>query len=444
MSRLRFEDIPDAASATISDGFTDCVGVIAAGYHEDVTRIVARSVAAPESLSELLHPDCHVQPSDKALVLGTAAHALDFDDTGLSGHPSAVLVPAILANACDTKPSGRDMIRAYVAGYEIWSELITRDQDAPHSKGWHPSGVFGTIAAAAASASMLGLAARETTHAIGIAASLSSGLISNFGSMTKPFHLGRAAQSGIIAARLARLGMTAAEDAIEHDLGLLRAISRRGAVDTKRAATLGQRWAIQHNGLNIKLYPMCYGTHRPLDAMIALATEHDLSASAISSVNVLIGDAQAGVLRHHRPQTVLDAKFSIEFAMAAAVIARRCGSAELSDSFVRRSDVQSFFERVETTITTERSIEEPTLAAFDQVTVVLADQRRVQSPPVRFPNGHFKSPADRELLLQKFSDCLGPRVAPSRIESLFAQLQSLQNLSDASGLYAGLDGVRLT
>src|SRR5262249_34000746 len=136
-----------------------------------------------------------------ALVYGTAAHALDFDDTALSGHPSAILVPTILAEAQEVGADGEAMIVAYVVGYEVWAELIGRDKDQHHGKGWHPTAVFGAIAAAAASASLRKLNESQSANAIGIAASLASGVVANFGSMTKPFQVGHAAQSGITASR---------------------------------------------------------------------------------------------------------------------------------------------------------------------------------------------------------------------------------------------------
>ena len=239
---------------------------------------------------------------------------------------------------------------------------------------------------------------RRASHAVGIAASLAGGVVANFGSMTKSFQVGRAAQSGLIAARLAERGMTASPDAIEHDAGLLQAVSPRGAVDRTRAVKLGQHWAILEIGLNVKLYPICYGAHRILDGMLDLRRQHTLAAGDIKSVAVEIGETQATILRNHRPQNALDAKFSAEFAVAAAAVAGECGLAELTETFVRRSDVQDVFAKVQISTRTDRLPEEPALAAFDRVAVVLRDGRKLASEAIAYPRGHFKRPVDASRL----------------------------------------------
>src|SRR5262245_50313187 len=242
---MRFERVPEQAIPIVCTGFTDCVGVMIAGLRQPVTAVVARAFGLPLDIAAMARfAGPAMAASDRALLYGTAAHALDYDDTALSGHPSAVLVPAILAEAEEVGADGPAMIAAYVAGYELWAELIARDQDQHHRKGWHPSAVFGTVAAAGASAVLRALDPEQSSRAVGIAASLAGGVVANFGSMTKPYHVGRAAQSGLTATRLAQAGMTASEDAIEHDLGFLRAFSPRGAVDLKGAARLGVDWRL--------------------------------------------------------------------------------------------------------------------------------------------------------------------------------------------------------
>ncbi|MFZ0125307.1 MAG: MmgE/PrpD family protein, partial [Xanthobacteraceae bacterium] len=150
---MRFEHVPPDAIDTVCRGFTDCVGVMLAGLSEPVVTVVAKSVDLPGPVARLADFGAATVPApDLALIYGTAAHALDYDDTGLNGHPSAVLVPAILAEAQDVGADGKTMIAAYVTGYEIWAELADREPDSLHQKGWHPSAVYGTLATAGASA----------------------------------------------------------------------------------------------------------------------------------------------------------------------------------------------------------------------------------------------------------------------------------------------------
>jgi 2-methylcitrate dehydratase PrpD len=429
LSALPRSGIPPEAMPIVRAGFTDCVAVMLAGRDQDVTRIVGANVGASFGDGVLV---AGLGAPDAALLYGTAAHALDYDDVALSGHPSAVLVPAILAEAADRGAGGRTMANAYVAGYEVWAELIRRDADQLHMKGWHPSAVIGTIAAAAACAVVRGLDAGKAAHAAGIAASLAGGVAANFGSMTKPFQVARAAQSGVVAARLADAGMTASPDAFEHKLGFLHAISPKGNVDTAAPAALGREWRILETGLNIKLYPVCYCAHRPLDAMLGLVRGEDLNPDDIAGVDVEIGQAQAAVLRNHRPQRALDAKFSAEFAMAAAAIARRCGMSEVSDAFVGRSDVQAFMPKVSITETSQISREDPLMAPTNRVRVTLRDNRELRSPPVSHPRGHFKNPIDAEALWGKFADCANG--APIDARPLFERLQRIDTLASVAEL----------
>ena len=430
LADMRTNVIPPGALKPVRAGFTDCVAVMIAGRSEPVSRMVAESVGV-EFRKDRVLLDGVAAPS-AALAYGTAAHALDYDDVGLSGHPSAVLVPAIIAEAVETGASGEQMARAYIAGYEVWGELIGRDKDQHHLKGWHPSAVFGAVAAACACSVLRGLDAGRATAAAGIAASMAGGVAVNFGTMTKPFQVGRAAQSGLQAARLAEAGFTAAPDVFEHKLGFLSAISPHGNVERESPAALGREWRILRHGINIKLYPVCYGAHRILDAMIGMMHRDELKADDITGVEVEMGDTSAAVLRNHRPQTGLDAKFSAEFAMAAAAIAGRCGMSEVNDDFVRRPDVQAFFPKVAVKVLTERSVEEPIHSPFDRVRATLRDNRAIASEPVAFPRGHFKNPVSADALWDKFADCVDG--APLDARRLFDRLQSVDRLASVAGI----------
>lgn len=434
LSGMRFERVPEAAIRTVCTGFTDCVGVMMAGLAEPAVVTVARGLSLPFDRDALANFRATLPAPELGLLYGTAAHALDYDDVALSGHPSAVLVPAILAEAAETEADGRRMIAAYVAGYEVWAELIRRDADQHHKKGWHPTATFGTLAAAAASAVLRGLDAGEASRAVAIAASLAGGIVANFGTMTKPLHVGRAVQSGLLAARLSAAGVTAAEDAVEHELGFLRAISPQGRVDLGGAARLGTEWRILELGIHVKLYPMCYAVHRCIDAMLDLKRAHGFSAMDVGSVEAEMSATQATILRNHRPQNALDAKFSIEFAMAAAAIAGRCTSAEFSEGFVRRKDVQDFLGRVSARADAIPDPDEPSLSLHDRVRVTLGDGRRLASEPVRYARGHFRRPVEQEPLWQKFLDCAEQAVSADRARRLFDALQELPRLRSGRDL----------
>jgi 2-methylcitrate dehydratase PrpD len=234
ISQLKYKALPPAVVGVVKQGFTDCIGVMLAGSRESVALAVEHVLCADQRTgpANLYFSAKKTSAPAAAWINGTAAHALDYDDVALKGcHPSAVLVPAILAEAQALNRSGRDMLVAYAAGYEVWADLIAREHGNYQRKGWHPTGVFGAIGAAAACASLHRLDKRAAAHAIGAAASEASGVMSNLGSMVKPTHPGKAAASGIYAARFAAAGISATEDALEHAQGFLAALSPAGDYD---------------------------------------------------------------------------------------------------------------------------------------------------------------------------------------------------------------------
>jgi 2-methylcitrate dehydratase PrpD len=316
--------IPAEAMRIARLGFIDCIGTMIAGRNEDAVGIMRSTLAPPPGPSSITFSAARAPAPEAAWINGVAAHALDYDDVALRGHPSTVLVPAILAEAEALDASGLEMLVAYVAGYETWAEMFRRDSGLLHKKGWHPTGLYGAVGAAAACAKLRRLDARKAAIAVALGASQSAGLMANFGTMTKPFHAGRSAHAGIMAARLADAGFTAATDALEHPQGFLHAISPDGTEDRTDGDRLGETWALLTQGLGIKKYPTCYCTHRAIDGMLDLMAAHPVRADDVKQITVKISDYFATVLRNHAPDTGLAAKFSIEFAMASG---RRPGTA---------------------------------------------------------------------------------------------------------------------
>ena len=439
VSGLHFEAIPPEAAAVARTGFIDLVGVMIAGREEPVVGILRDTlgVAGPRGEATLTFGPLRAPAPEAALINGTAAHALDYDDVALRGHPSTVLVPAILAEGEALGATGAEMVAAYVAGYEVWAELIAHDQDFHHEKGWHPTGVFGAIGAAAACARLRGLDAERAAHAIALGASNSAGLGSNFGTMTKPFHAGRAAQAGVMSARLAEAGMTASLDAIEHPRGFLYAVSPHGRVTGLDAPTegFGQHWRILEHRLSIKKFPICYCGHRATDAMLALLARRPFEPEEVEAIEMVTSRAHAGTLRNTQPQTGLEAKFSGQFDMAAAVIAGKVGLVELTDSFVQRPDVQALMERVTVTPTEEVDPALPGAAPFDTVRVALRSGERLEES-VRRARGHAAVPLTDDELRVKFMDCLEFAGEGRRAAALFERLSNIVMLGAAVELEA--------
>jgi 2-methylcitrate dehydratase PrpD len=421
-------------------GITDCFGVLIAGSRDPEIDLVDRNLAngaGPGGAASLIPSGARRSVESAALVNGVAAHVLDYDDVTLDGHPSALLLPAILAEAEDSVASGAQMLTAYIAGYEVWAELLVREPTPLHRKGWHPTAVRGTIAAAAACAKLRGLDATATATALAIAASMASGVVANFGTMSKSFQVGRAAQSGVIAARLAQAGLTASLDALEHPAGFLAAFSPDGKAELDRPFNAAQKeWHIVKQGLNIKRYPICYATHRSIDATLDLVVRHDLSPNHVSRIQVSTGRTQLLMLRNSRPRTGLEAKFSMEFAMAAALVARKVGLAELTDEFVLRPDVQAIFPRVSFS-TTDETMEGSAFAPADEVAITTEAGDTLKSGPVTHAKGSHQRPLTRDELWVKFADCLGAEFPDPVKAQTFEKLMVLQRLNRPADLMLG-------
>lgn len=434
LEQIRYQHVPEEARILTRDAFTDTIGVIMAGVGEPVVRIVHQEVGlTPHRLeARACLSDLMISSSDAALITGTAAHALDYDDQALTGHPSAILVPAILAEAEVLGSTGEEMVTAYVAGYEIWAELIKRSFGY-HSKGWHPTSVFGGVSAAAAIAVLRKLPAQRASAALAIAASHASGLAVNFGTMTKPYHAGMAARDGVVSARFAANGMTASQSAFEKR-GFLHAFSASDNADWESPSQLGKDWQLVSHRLCVKRYPTCYFMHRSFDATVKLLAGRGLGPQDIRDITVTMGKGQTAVLVNERPQTGLEAKFSEQFAMAAAVILGRMGIDDLTDPVVQRPDMQAFFPKVKLNPVEEYDSRDPAHSPTERVVVSLVDNSELDTGPITTVRGHAYDPLSTEELWQKFLECTAKTHTEASARHLFEQSQRIAELSSTAEL----------
>ncbi|MSP52003.1 MAG: MmgE/PrpD family protein [Alphaproteobacteria bacterium] len=434
---IRSLALPANGLATVRIGFTDCVGVMVAGLDEPVTAALAKIVAADGGKPEarVLLGDCRAPAANAAMVGSAAAHALDYDDWAFSCHPSAVLVPAIIAEAETVGSTGREMALAYLAGYEVWARLMSREPDHHYAKGWHPTSAFGPIGVAAAVAVLHNLDAATTRNALGIAASHGGGVMANFGTMTKPYHGGRSAQAGIVATRLAMAGVDASAQAIEAKNGLLFAVSPAGRVDLTTPITdLGVKWYVEKARLNVKRYPTVGASQRCADAAIQLHDEAHIDPTTIRRVVPRVSPRHAEVMPYHRPHTGLEAKFSLEAVVALGLLYGRVGLPELTDEVVARPAVQDLIAKVAIELSADDDPEFPNGARVDNVRVELAEGRVATSRDVRRHRGHGQNPLTVEELWQKFALCTAAKIAPAAARHLFDTLQRIDALSGTSAI----------
>lgn len=440
--RIQFHTLPASVVDVARRGFIDTVGVALAGSREPcVDKVAAGRLLAPDTASaetvSVIGRTARALPDHAALINGTAAHALDFDDTGASsqGHPSAVLVPALLALAEARHLPGWRVIEAYVVGVEVLSRL-SRGCPRLHTKGVHPTSALGVIAVSAACARLLGLTPRQTQAALGISASMSSGVFANFGSMSKPLHAGLAASQGLSSALLAARGFTASEGALDGPHGLLQLYGANLQALPSLFADFGGHFALLDPGMHVKRHPSCALSHRLVDIALDLRERHRPAPGDIVAIRCRATPRAVHMLRFGEPTEPLQGKFSAPFLVATALIHGRIAPdsfrhAALADSTVRRLMALTDFR-------VHEDWQEPRDEwRGDRIELELADGRLLAGECV-YPKGHAKNPLSRELLECKFLDCARAVLPPDHAAKLLRTLEGLEDLENVGLLNAAL------
>ena len=433
------EAIPPEAITAAKRALLDTAGVTLAGVPEDGPTIV-RELAAengPGPVS-ILGSDQRALLLDAALATGTAAHALDYDDTTvpLHGHPSAPLLPAVFALAEERGCSGPALLDAFVIGFEVEARLGHAVDPSHYLHGWHATATAGTLGVAAAGARLAGLDAERTGHALGIALSLAGGSRANFGSMTKPLHVGNAARGGLQSVLLAERGFTAAEDSIGGPMGFLELFAAEGEAAPERLESLGERWGIVDPGINVKRYPCCYGTARSADGLFALVGEHDLQPDQVERIDVRLEPGGLAALIHPRPQDGLQGKFSMQYVLAAILLDRELRLSSFEDEAVLRPEARSLIERIHTS----EGAPPPELGdvpKFSHVAVTLAGGGRIEHA-VDEAAGSADHPLSWDELADKYRDTAGRVLDTEAVERGIERFATLESARSVDGLIADL------
>ncbi|MBZ5560700.1 MAG: MmgE/PrpD family protein, partial [Acidobacteriia bacterium] len=369
-----------------------------------------------------------------ALANGTAAHALDYDDMCFVSlaHPSAPLVAAAWAVADLCGANGRALLDAYVVGFEIEGRLGRAMNPRHYQRGWHCTSTIGTIGAAAAAARLLGLDETRAGHALAIAASEASGLKENFGTMAKPLHAGLAARNAVLAAQLARAGLTASPAAIEGPQGLLAAMDSERPALAPFTDDLGIRWEILDTGVTVKLYPSCAGTHPPLDALLDLRRAERFTAADVDRVEIGVDAITPTILLYDRPSSGLEGKFSMPFCAAAALVDGRVGIDTFDDGRLRDPKITEVQSRVTMRVDATLDASAPALTQA-RVTVTLKNGR-VLSAAANGARGYPERPASDDALAAKFLACATRAMPEPAARNALALLHDVDTAADIRSL----------
>ncbi|WP_298335447.1 MmgE/PrpD family protein [uncultured Erythrobacter sp.] len=392
--------------------------------------------------------DCLSAPG-AALFNGTCAHALDFDDNfdPAKAHASAVLVPALLALADDEDANIGDVLDGYIVGLQIMGLVGQAVNPFHRSRGWHATGTLGAIGAAAGSARLLRLPSAEAAHAISLSTSVAGGFMSQFGSDTKPIHAGLAASGGVQAALMARGGITAGRDTFEGPTGLrvlmvgpdvdelaegMEGKAEHGQTMLFNTSSIGEPLHVTAHGLKVKRFPNCGSLHRSLDGLLALLDEYDVDTAAVERVHVRAPAAHLRNLMHENPRTPAEAKFSLEYSMAAALLAGEIGLGDYEPDAIHRPEVRALMPLITKDYIEKLESEFPT-----EVHLHFKDGRTV-STSIAMPVGSKAHPMSDEQLWQKLKTCLAAAGEFSSSETLLAELADLDPSKPSRQLTAAL------
>ena len=440
IAAITYADLPPQAVEWAKMAILDTVGVTLAGAGEPCAQIIERVLAGGPGNANgeclIFGTDRRTAPLDAALINGTAAHALDFDDVSnsLGGHPSAPLLPALFALGETLDCSGRAFIAAYVAGFETETRIARGVHFHHYEKGWHPTATLGVFGAAAACCHLMGLDRTRTAQALAIAASLASGIKANFGTMTKPLHVGHTARNGLFAAQLAREGFTANPAALEHKQGFLQVFNGAGNFDEEAILKdWGQPYDIVRPGLAVKQHPCCGSTHPAIDAMLLLRGEHDIAPEKVVHIDSWTHPRRLAHTDRPDPQSGLDAKFSVQYCLARALLGGRIVLEDFEGEAFREPRARALMRRIHAAPHPEGGE-----ALGAEVRITFDDGRtiaqRVGSALGRGPD----NPLPPDALTGKFANCAARALPPAQVAQLQQKLLSLDEAGSLRAVVAAI------
>lgn len=380
-------------------------------------------------------------PRDAAFVHGISGHELELDDTSSSnlGHPTAAVLPTVLALAEENGESGLNLLKAFLIATEVECKIGRIMAKSLHERGWHCSSITGVIGAAAGAAYLMGLSREKTANAIGIAASMASGVRENFGTLTKSVHIGKTAEDGLRAAILARDGITASEIALEGKEGYIfeyAGLRDEDGYFERVMRSMGKDWDICAPGFTIKRWPSCSSGHRPFDAFLDIAKQNEFTLSEVEKIEMGLSAASIRELRNPDPKDGEEAKFSVGFQIGLYM----AGLPNVPDYYrkdvIERPEIQDAIKKsVMYEIDDYNHLPSEAGNGPAKVTVTLKDGRVFET--VRnFPVGHLTDPIPDEDLKEKFMNCSTPLLGTDKSEKLYELIMDLENVSDVRDITA--------
>ena len=446
---VTYESIPANVIRRAKEAVIDGIGVTLSGVNADCTRLIRQYIAGLglSGKATVIGQDQTLPAEFAALANGVSAHALDYDDTqistlpdrvyGLLTHPTTPVLSAAIPAAEEIGASGKDTLTAFCTGVEVACKVAEAIRPYHYQNGFHSTGTIGIFGAAAAAAKLRGMDTEMIAQALGIAASKSSGIRVAFGTMTKPYHAGAAAQGGIVATELARIGYRTAPEALDGPWGYFQ-VAGSGVDAEAIQGKLGNPYTFVDPGVSIKPYPCGSLSHPSMDAMLDLVLEHDIKPGDVSEVRIGTTSNVLAALRYPTPTDELEAKFSIPFCMGILLLERAGGIAQFTDEVVLRPDVQEMMARVKPYLH-----EDLEALGFQRIRSLIEVQLRdgtVLSTEASTSRGTPERPMSVEELAGKFGDCAQGLLADdvqAKVIDMVYHLDEVDSVRDLTALLRG-------
>src|SRR2546427_4027473 len=445
VSQAKYEDIPGEVVELGKKSILDGLGLALAGSKAQTGSLCRRyleRIGVCDGQSTIIGSARKTSPRFAAFVNGVSIHADDFDDTqlavakdrvyGLLVHPTVPVLPALLALAERGGVSGKQLTLAYHLGVEVECKIAEAISPRHYQDGFHSTGTCGPFGSAAACAKLLQFEHSQILNTFGLVASQSGGLRENFGTMTKPYQAGHAAESGLVSAELVALGWTAAGQILEADRGFFHAFG--GSYDPAAIMDrLGRPWTFVSPGISLKPYPSGSLTHPAMTELARMIEANNIQAAQVEKIDVGANHNMTTTLLHHQPKTGLEAKFSMEFCLAILLLERRAGLGEFSDKVVQRADVQEMIRRINFYVDPQAES-----TGFDKMTSILKihlrDGRAITGR-ADFAKGSPANPMSFDEAASKFRGCAEYANWPKlKTEKIIAFVRTLDSAPDVSAL----------
>ncbi len=408
--------------------FIDTTGVMLAGSHQEVAHIAADMVKDEGSApaASIVGSKLRASPQLAALANGVAAHAMDYDFTYASGQAVSAVIPALLplAEARGAKPA--ETMAAFVIACEVAARLVRASPKISALGGWHATGMVGNISAGVACARLLKLSPAGIASAVGIGASLASGVSANFGTMTKPLHSGNAARNGVTAALLAARGFTSSATALEGASGYYATFSRGLSTDFSAFDDLGRVHNIIDPGYSLKRYPCGGLSHTSIDATLALRAELGAGVSKIARIEVGVTKNAFQRIGSAYPDSIESAKFSMPYIGAWTALYGSPGIDTFTDKAIADPAVKAFAPKISHHVDSEFADEIATSPG--RVVVILNDGERLEKKVV-YASGSPQNPMTSLEIEAKFLDCARQSIDAERARKILAWLGDLPKQS---------------